>query len=92
MRRTSARLSSLAHLNNLSVRLSARPPAAPADRELWRDVRRDLEAICGEIRNGDDMELVLKALESRVQYAAYRSPLLSAEMAKPSRKSRGRKK
>jgi hypothetical protein len=91
MRRPSARLSSLAHLNNLSIRMSVRPRTLP-DREFWTDIRRDLEAMCGEIRNGDDMELVLKALEARVQYAEYRSPLLSGEMAKPSGRKRGRKK
>jgi hypothetical protein len=71
--------------------MCARPAAQP-DRELWGSIRRDLEAMCGEIQNGDDMELVLKALEARVQYAEYRSPLLSGEMAKPSGRKRGRKK
>ncbi len=89
--KTRARLSSIASLNNLSIRM-ADSRRCPVDRERWLEARRDIEALCGELRRGDDLELVLRALEARRPAQGGTVSALSGEMAKVKRKPARRKK
>jgi hypothetical protein len=81
------RLSAIASLSNLSVRF-ADSRRGSIDRERWLEARRDIEALCGELRRGDDLELILKALEAGRHSPDGGISLLSGEMAKVKRKSR----
>ena len=85
-----ARLSSLASISNLSVRM-ADSRRGSIDRERWLEARRDIEALCGELRRGDDLELILKALESQRSAPGAGVNPLSGEMSKV-RKPKGRRK
>jgi len=86
-----ARLSSMASISNLSVRM-ADSRRGSIDRERWLEARRDIEALCGEIGRGDDIELILKALEARRLAPGSGVSPLSGEMAKVRRAKGSRRK
>lgn len=86
-----ARLSSMASISNLSVRMAG-SKGGQLDRERWLEARHDIEALCGEVGRGDDIELILKALEAHRQVPGSGVSRLSGEMAKVRKAKPSRRK
>jgi hypothetical protein len=61
---TSSKLSILTKISNLSVKYS-NLKKKKSDRKKWLEVKKELEMICGKLKEEDDINLILRTMRER---------------------------